>query len=251
MQKGTYKVGKTPDAFQRSMIENPPEWEMKGRAQFGIDMPSGQKASTTPMTSAIPEKGQANRAALDRDLQRAKAALDTNKPMNFEKPGTQAKAEVKPNVPEAQVKPGDVSTKGGKVVSKGSQVSSKVGKLMKGGAKVAGSIGAALGGEMAVEKGLEALGVENEHIKGVVAPTVGWAAGEGALATALGLARGVGMGAALAAGGAAAVPAAVYGALAYPSYKAAEASQAAMEKEAERIKKAGSATRARFIGPKY
>jgi hypothetical protein len=55
----------------------------------------------------------------------------------------------------------------------------------------------------------------------------------------------------VAGGAAAAVPAAIYGALAYPSYKAAEASKAAMEKEAQRIRETGSATKARFTGPKY
>jgi hypothetical protein len=274
MKKGTYLFD-LPAQAEWTM--NPPEWEMKGREKFSVPQtsvgpkkpfskPGLERAAGTPMTGEIPErplpaettiggkqiaKGKgtvADRAAVGRDLLRARA--EAAKAVADAKAKAVAPA-FQQTPAEPTVKQGDMSTKEGKVVSKGSQVSSKIGRITKGTLRGAGSLGAALGGEMAVEKGLEALGVENETVKGVVAPTVGWAAGEGALATGLGLARGLGFGAAVAGGAAAAVPAAIYGALAYPSYKAAEASKAAMEKEAQRIRETGSATKARFTGPKY
>lgn len=232
-QRGQGMAPKTPEAkVAPKAVEAPAKVTVPAEVP---EKPVPQGAYSTKDGKVI-VKGKptvAERAALGRDLLRARMAQKTGA------------------APEAEVKPGDMSTKSGKVVNKGSEVTSKLKKFGKGLAHGAGTVGAAIAGEMAVEKGLEALGVENEHIKGVVAPTVGWAAGEGAIATGMGLARGLGMGAALAAGSAAAIPAAVYGAMAYPSYKAAEASMAAMKKEAESIHRGGSATKPRFVGPKY
>ena len=72
----------------------------------------------------------AERAALGRDLLRARMAQRTQEVAEPTYGQQKPASEAKPNVPETQVKPGDISTKGGQVVSKGSSVSSKAANLL-------------------------------------------------------------------------------------------------------------------------
>jgi hypothetical protein len=205
-----------------------------------VDRLRGVEITTPPETSTWSPKSTdvVQSPPLAEPRRRGESLKDVDKRtlqrLEKERPGSTS--EVKPTI-----KPSNV----------GSEVSSRVGKIGKGTLGTATTIGAAIGGEIAVEKALETAGVEDETVKGILSPTIGWAAGEGALATGMGLARGLGLGAAMGLGAAAAWPAAIFGSLAYPSAKAAEASQAAMEKESKRISKSGSATKAKFIGPKY
>lgn len=122
----------------------------------------------------------------------------------------------------------------------------------KGVGRFGTGLAAAIGGEAAVDKALEAMGIENETVRGVVAPALGWAAGEGAVAGGAALLGGAGLAGAAAAAAPAAATAGLMGALSYPMYKAGEATKAAHTREAEQFAKTGSPSQVRrFTGPKF
>lgn len=134
------------------------------------------------------------------------------------------------------------------------KVSGKVDKLLqfgKGAAKFGTGLGAAIAGEHLTDKALQAMGIENETVRGIVAPTVGFAGGEALAAGGLALLGGAG----LAGAGAVALPAAasgaVMGAMMYPTMKASEATKKAHEEEAKKFAKGKASEIRRFTGPKF
>jgi hypothetical protein len=158
-----------------------------------------------------------------------------------QKAATQAPAEAKPaSEPKAPAQ-----------TSPGSKASTWM-NAAKGVGRFGTGLAAAIGGEAAVDKALEAMGIENETVRGVVAPALGWAAGEGAVAGGAALLGGAGLAGAAAAAAPAAATAGLMGALSYPMYKAGEATKAAHTREAEQFARTGSPSQVRrFTGPKF
>jgi hypothetical protein len=158
-----------------------------------------------------------------------------------QKAASQAPAEAKPaSEPKASAQ-----------TSPGSKASTWM-NAAKGAGRFGTGLAAAIGGEALVDKALEAIGIENETVRGVVAPALGWAAGEGAVAGGAALLGGAGLAGAAAAAAPAAATAGLMGALSYPMYKAGEATKAAHTREAEQFARTGSPSQVRrFTGPKF